>query len=58
VATLDEMQGGYCHQSDPVRISFVLKPGSFGDPTFLFSALTRLREADRADVQNESGERS
>jgi uncharacterized protein YgbK (DUF1537 family) len=46
VAPLDDMLGGYCHQAGPSPISMVLKPGSYGDPDFLFSALTRLEEAD------------
>jgi uncharacterized protein YgbK (DUF1537 family) len=57
VATLDEMQGGYCHQSEPARTSFVLKPGSFGDRNFFFAALTRMREANLTDGQNQTGEK-
>jgi uncharacterized protein YgbK (DUF1537 family) len=57
VATLDEMQGGYCHQSEPAKTSFVLKPGSFGDRNFFFAALTRMREANLADGQNQTGEK-
>jgi uncharacterized protein YgbK (DUF1537 family) len=56
VARLDDMQGGYCHQAEPVAVSLVLKPGTFGDAEFLFSALARLREADGADRANPVGE--
>jgi uncharacterized protein YgbK (DUF1537 family) len=48
VAPLDDMLGGYCHQAGPTKVSMVLKPGTYGDPDFLFSALTRLEEADAA----------
>ena len=48
VAPLDDMLGGYCHQTEPTKISMVLKPGSYGDPDFIFSALARLQEADAA----------
>ena len=49
VAPLDDMLGGYCHQPGPMGVSLVLKPGSYGDPNFLFAALARLHEADVAD---------
>jgi uncharacterized protein YgbK (DUF1537 family) len=56
VARLDDMQGGYCHQAEPVPLSLVLKPGTFGDAEFLFAALERLREADGAERANPVGE--
>lgn len=48
VAPFDDMYGGYCHRRAPDPLSFVLKPGSFGDDDFLLLALARLDEADRA----------
>jgi len=51
VARYDELFGGYCHAPGPRPMSFVLKPGSMGDPQFFFTALERLREAERQLVE-------
>jgi len=47
VGGYDELLGGYCHAPGARPISFVLKPGGMGDPPFFFTALDRLREAER-----------
>jgi uncharacterized protein YgbK (DUF1537 family) len=48
VAPEDDMLGGYCHAPGADGVSLVLKPGTYGDPNFLFSALARLEEAEAA----------
>jgi uncharacterized protein YgbK (DUF1537 family) len=50
VAGYDELLGGYCHAPGDTPTSFVLKPGGMGDPQFFFTALDRLREAERQSV--------
>ena len=47
----EELFGGYCHSTAPVPTSLVLKPGSMGQETFFFSALERMREAERQGSQ-------
>ena len=42
----DELFGGYCHARGNHSMSFVLKPGSMGNPDFFARALARMREAD------------
>jgi uncharacterized protein YgbK (DUF1537 family) len=50
VARYDELFGGYCHAPAGRPMSFVLKPGGMGDPQFFFTALDRLRAAEREGV--------
>ncbi len=48
VASYDnELFGGYCYAPEMTSMSFVLKPGGMGGPDFFFTALGRLREAER-----------
>ncbi|MDA0788244.1 MAG: four-carbon acid sugar kinase family protein [Proteobacteria bacterium] len=47
VSSFDELSGGYCHQAGPDPVSLVLKAGALGDPQFFFTALERMRAADR-----------
>jgi uncharacterized protein YgbK (DUF1537 family) len=44
----DELFGGYCHAGGSDAMSFVLKPGSMGNPDFFARAFSRMREADKA----------
>ncbi len=48
VATYDDLYGGYCRSRGGVETTFVLKPGGMGQPDFFFTALDRMREAERA----------
>ena len=43
----DELFGGYCHAGGSHGMSFVLKPGSMGNPDFFAQAFARMREADK-----------
>ena len=43
----DELFGGYCHAGGRDAMSFVLKPGSMGNPDFFARAFARMREADK-----------
>jgi uncharacterized protein YgbK (DUF1537 family) len=47
VSAFDELGGGYCHQSSPEPVSFVLKAGALGKDDFFFRALERMRLAER-----------
>lgn len=48
VAPFDDMFGGYCHRRGDDPLSFVVKPGSFGESDFFFRALDRMAAADAA----------
>ncbi|MGI9234081.1 MAG: four-carbon acid sugar kinase family protein [Woeseiaceae bacterium] len=47
VSSFDELGGGYCHQSGDDPISFVLKAGALGKEDFCFTALDRMRQAEK-----------
>jgi uncharacterized protein YgbK (DUF1537 family) len=54
VSSFDELGGGYCHQDGDDPVSFVLKAGALGKEDFCFTALDRMRLADR-DTTNAKG---
>ena len=52
VAPFDNLSGGYCH-APQLKTSLVLKAGALGDRQFFFTALERMREADRQGSINQ-----
>ncbi len=48
VSAFDNLSGGYCHEAGDTPTSLVTKAGALGDETFFFTALERMRQADKA----------
>ncbi|MEL7185560.1 MAG: 3-oxo-tetronate kinase [Pseudomonadota bacterium] len=47
VSSFDELGGGYCHQGGEDPVSLVLKAGALGKEDFAFTALERMRSAEK-----------